>query len=452
MQHDLISKYNVPGPRYTSYPTVPDWDTTPSENDWRNQVRGAFSAANSTNGISLYLHLPYCESLCTYCGCNTRITVNHAVELPYIEALLKEWDAYRALFDQKPRISQLHLGGGTPTFFKPENLHTLLSRLLADTELVPDAEFGFEGHPRNTTREHLQVLRDLGFNRLSLGIQDFSPIVQKAINRIQTIEDVAEVTHVARELGYSSVSYDLIYGLPFQTLESVQNTFETVLALMPDRIAYYSYAHVPWLKPAQRGYSDADLPANNEKRALYELGCELLTTAGYHDIGMDHFALPEDTLFLARQNGTLHRNFMGYTTQSTPMLIGLGVSAISDLGTAYVQNAKVVEPYIEAVNEGRFPFFRGHLLTEEDVVLRSLIKSIMCRYEAQWEASEAMTELTTPAFKRLKELEADGLVIVGPESVKVTPLGIPFVRNVAMAFDARLWRKAPEENRFSMVV
>ena len=249
----LIDKYNVAAPRYTSYPTVPYWNKEPFDKQlWAKHVRSAFEVSNKKDGISVYIHLPFCENLCTYCGCNTRITKNHAVEQPYIEALLIEWAMYCHMFTDRPILREIHLGGGTPTFFSPENLKRLIKSILADADVHPEADFGFEGHPANTTYEHLKVLYELGFRRLSLGIQDFDPKVQFIINRIQTFEQVKEVTEQARQIGYTSINYDLIYGLPLQTIESLTDTVEKVNLLMPDRIAFYSYAHVPWIKPGQR--------------------------------------------------------------------------------------------------------------------------------------------------------------------------------------------------------
>lgn len=332
----LIKKYNVPAPRYTSYPTVPYWDTAAfSATKWHQIVKKAFDETNEERGISLYIHLPFCESLCTYCGCNKRITKNHKVEDPYIEAVLEEWQMYKQIFGKKPILRELHLGGGTPTFFSPENLKWLVSTILKDVEIYPVHDFSFEGHPNNTTVEHLQVLYDQGFRRVSFGVQDLDLKVQVAINRIQPFKNVKHVTEAAREIGYTSINFDLIYGLPFQVLKGVGETIDKVGELMPDRIAFYSYAHVPWLKTGQRGYADEDLPDNEEKRRLYELGKEKLTALGYEDIGMDHFSLPEDTLYKAAKNGTLHRNFMGYTVCNTELLIGLGTSAISDAKYGY---------------------------------------------------------------------------------------------------------------------
>ncbi|MEZ4904915.1 MAG: oxygen-independent coproporphyrinogen III oxidase [Spirosomataceae bacterium] len=326
MNTQLLQKYNVPGPRYTSYPTVPYWDKGLLDNaQWQGLVKDTFEVTNTHEGISLYIHLPFCESLCTYCGCNTRITVNHKVESPYITALLKEWGLYLAFLPARPLIREIHLGGGTPTFFSPENLKTLINGLFEKADIHPNPEFGFEAHPASTTDEHLQVLFDIGFRRISIGVQDFNPEILDIINRPQTYTQVKHVTEKAREIGYTSVNYDLVYGLPRQRICGMTDTIGKVIQLRPDRIALYSYAHVPWVKPGQRKFTEADLPSAEKKLAIYEACRGALELAGYTDIGMDHFSLPTDTLHQAAENKQLHRNFMGYTTSSTHLLIGLWV-------------------------------------------------------------------------------------------------------------------------------
>jgi oxygen-independent coproporphyrinogen-3 oxidase len=450
---DLIRKYNIPGPRYTSYPTVPYWDTiAPALSDWKNTIRKAFERYHEEEGLSIYVHLPYCESLCTYCGCNTRITVNHGVEEPYIEALLAEWNLWIELFGRRPKIKEIHLGGGTPTFFKPDNLRRLIEGLLERGEIAEGYEFGFEGHPNNTTAEHLATLYELGFRRLSLGIQDFDPIVQDTINRIQSVEHVERCVDIARYLGYESINFDLIYGLPKQQLKGVVHTINEVTRLRPDRIAFYSYAHVPWIKPGQRKFTEADLPDDMEKRALYETGREMLEEAGYMEIGMDHFALPSDELYHAFNEKRLHRNFMGYTSCDTHLLVGLGASSISDSWFGFAQNYKKVEDYITKVNEGVLPIFRGHLLSEEDLRIRQAILDIMCRFETNLADTDLSPEDLGDIMVRLEEMEIDGLMEFEEEGLKITERGKAFVRNVCMAFDLRLWRNEPKMQVFSKVI
>ena len=451
--NELPEKYNVPAPRYTSYPTMPYWDVdTFNKTGWELSVNWSFVESNQSEGISLYIHLPYCESLCTYCGCNTRITKNHKVEVPYIQAVLKEWKMYREIMGKKPIIRDIHLGGGTPTFFSAENLNLLIDGLLKDSIVHKEAEFSFEAHPDNTTFEHLQTLYELGFQRLSLGIQDFDPNVQFIINRHQTFEQVKRVTQMAQMIGYTSINYDLIYGLPLQTTEGLINTIQLVSELMPDRIAFYSYAHVPWIKPGQRKFTENDLPDAKAKSNLYEIGRSLLKKYGYQEIGMDHFALPEDDLFLAECSGALHRNFMGYTHQHTQLLIGLGVSSISDSYYAFAQNVKVVEEYLELVNNDQLPVFKGHILTGDDLIIRKHILNIMCKGYTKWIRPDEFCASLTEGLKRLKPLADDGLIDISLSGLKVTPTGKRFLRNICMALDERLWKNKPGTQLFSMAV
>ncbi|MEO7530427.1 MAG: radical SAM protein, partial [Sediminibacterium sp.] len=284
----LLEKYNQPVPRYTSYPTVPFWQDELDIDSWQAVFTREYEAADPENGISLYIHLPFCESLCTYCGCNKKITTQHSVEEKYMEAILAEWKLYVSLMKTKPLIREMHLGGGTPTFFSPQNLVLLLTKLFEDAIIHPQHEFSFEGHPNNTTREHLQALYAIGFRRVSFGVQDHNPEVQRVINRIQPLEKVQQVINEAREIGYHSVNTDLIYGLPLQTLASMEETIRQTIELRPDRIAFYSYAHVPWTSRAQRLFDEHDLPDAKLKMQLYRLSKKLFQEAGYHDIGMDH--------------------------------------------------------------------------------------------------------------------------------------------------------------------
>lgn len=447
---NLISKYNVAAPRYTSYPTVPYWDAKPPTIDeWTKSVKLTFDKSNQKDGISIYIHLPFCESLCTYCACNTRITVNHNVEIPYIKSILKEWAMYLKVFDEKPRIKEIHLGGGTPTFFSSENLKLLIEGILSKAIVCKEAEFSFEAHPNNTNGSHLKALYDLGFRRVSFGIQDFDPEVQNIINRVQTYEQVKSIVEDAREIGYTSVNFDLIYGLPLQGKKSIINTIDKVKLLKPDRIAFYSYAHVPWIKPGQRKFTEADLPIDVEKRVLYEIGRSMFNESGYEEIGMDHFALKSDSLYKASVSGKLHRNFMGYTHNYTQLMIGLGVSSISDTWYGYMQNVKKVEDYQGLIAKGIFPVFKGHLLSEEDLILRRHILNIMCRFETSWDQEREQCKELYNALNRLKEMESDGLITISPNHLKVNKSGIAFLRNVCMAFDARLWKNAPKTQIFS---
>ncbi|UOE46271.1 oxygen-independent coproporphyrinogen III oxidase [Mucilaginibacter sp. SMC90] len=453
MEQLLTAKYNVAAPRYTSYPTMPYWDTIVfNKEEWVQTVKRSFIESNGQDGISIYIHLPFCENLCTYCGCNTRITKNHRVEEPYIKALLLEWAMYKNIFSKKPVIREIHLGGGTPTFFSPANLKTLISAILLNADIHPDAGFSFEAHPANTTVDHLQVLYDLGFRRLSLGIQDFDPKVQFIINRQQSLEQVQAVTGQARRIGYTSINYDLIYGLPLQTLPGLAATMQHISELMPDRIAFYSYAHVPWLKPGQRRFTEKDLPDAKLKAKLYEVGRSLLKHYGYVEIGMDHFALPGDELLMAEQNGTLHRNFMGYTHQHTQLLIGLGVSSISDSQYAFAQNVKTVEEYLELLKNGELPVFKGHILTQDDMIIRRHIQDIMCKGQTTWNHHTEPCEVLLEGIERLQPLADDGLIELNSWGLKVTPEGKNFLRNICMALDARLLANKPATQLFSMAI
>ena len=454
MSVSIVQKYNVPGPRYTSYPTVPYWEEEKFHlEDWKHTLLQSFKESNATEGISLYIHLPFCESLCTFCGCNKRITKRHEVEDPYITAVIKEWKLYCDLFPRKPIIKEIHLGGGTPTFFSPENLERLMNGIFQYATKAEEHEFSFEGHPNNTTRHHLQTLYNLGFRRVSFGVQDYSPKVQEAIHRIQPFHNVAKVTFWAKEIGYTSVGHDLIFGLPFQTLADVKDTIDKTKSLQPDRLAFYSYAHVPWIKGnGQRGFKDEDLPKDDEKRMLYEEGKKQLAQNGYHEIGMDHFALENDSMFTSFNEGKLHRNFMGYTASKTQLMIGLGVSSISDSWYSFAQNEKTIEDYYTHLAEDQLPVFRGHVLTPEDLIIRRHILNLMCQFTTSWKDEALDFPELSSVLTSLEEMQEDGFLTIQDDTITVTEKGKPFVRNICMAFDLRLIRKAPETKLFSMTI
>ncbi|WP_405267798.1 oxygen-independent coproporphyrinogen III oxidase [Cellulophaga sp. Ld12] len=450
----LVQKYNVPGPRYTSYPTVPYWDITNfSGKKWESTLIESFDESNSSEGISLYIHLPFCESMCTFCGCHKRITKRHEVEVPYLKTVLKEWQLYCNLFSEKPRIKELHLGGGTPTFFSPENLEYLIKGIFKIANKADGYEFSFEGHPNNTSKEHLQALYNVGFRRVSFGVQDYNEKVQKAIHRVQPFENVEKVTEAAREIGYTSIGHDIIFGLPHQTMADVEETILKTKALMPDRLAFYSYAHVPWLKGnGQRGYNDADLPTAEEKRLQYEIGKKRLAEVGYEEIGMDHFALKADSLYRAMTSGTIHRNFMGYTASKTQLMVGLGASSISDSWYSFAQNVKSLEEYEHLVDNSIIPIYRGHILTDEDTVIRKHILNLMCKFETVFTATEIQDLELSGSFDKLAEMQADELLKMNAGKISVLEKGRPFIRNICMAFDMHLQRKAPETRLFSMTI
>ncbi|XOD66885.1 MAG: oxygen-independent coproporphyrinogen III oxidase [Flavobacteriales bacterium Tduv] len=450
----LIRKYNIPGPRYTSYPTVPYWEQDIFSHDaWFKTIKRSFTESNQKEGISLYIHLLFCESLCTFCACNKHITKQHAVEEPYIHYLLKEWKMYLDILPEKPVLTELHLGGGTPTFFSPSHLRHLLERLLDTVKVSPNHIFSFEGHPNHTTREHFETLYELGFRRVSFGVQDYDPKVQKAIHRIQPFERVELVTEWAREVGYHSICHEFVYGLPFQSVDSIKRIGKNVALLLPDRVINYSYAHVPWKKGlGQRGFNEADLPSVKVKQTFNEILRQQLNVLGYQEIGMDHFALPHDSLYRSSCEQKLHRNFMGYTHSKTQLIIGLGVSSISDSWYAFSQNIREVKAYYQSLDQDRHPIFRGHLLTEEDLTVRCHILNLMCKFETDWENESMQFEKLPEVLDRLQEMRQNGLVEDFEIGIRVTGEGRSFLRNICMAFDLRLIQNQPQTRVFSMTI
>lgn len=454
MSCSLIQKYNVAGPRYTSYPTVPYWDEASfSLQQWKQTLKRSFDESNHVEGISLYIHLPFCESLCTFCGCHKKVTKRHDVELPYIQAVLKEWDLYCQLLADRPIIKEIHLGGGTPTFFSVKHLQQLIQGILAKANIADGYEFSFEGHPNNTTREHLQALYELGFRRVSYGVQDYNETVQKAIHRVQPFENVERVTQWARDIGYTSISHDLVFGLPFQNLADVLHTIDLTNTLMPDRLAFYSYAHVPWIKGnGQRGFKDHDVPKDGMKRTLYEEGKKQLLAHGYHEIGMDHFALDRDEMYQAFHAGTLHRNFMGYTSSKTQVMIGLGLSSISDSWYSFTQNEKNLEAYYSCLENDEIPVVKGHVLSVEDLKIRQHILNLMCTFQTSWSDQAMDFAERGDVIQQLVEMQHDGLLNIEADRIVITEQGKPFVRNICMAFDLHLKRRKPETQIFSMTI
>lgn len=451
---NLIQKYNIPGPRYTSYPTVPYWDEAGfTKQKWIETFQQSFTESNTSEGISIYIHLPFCESLCTFCACNKRITKQHSVEEPYVTTVLKEWQIYLDIMPSKPVIKEIHLGGGTPTFFSPENLRRLLEGIINTSIVAQGHEFSLEGHPNNTTKEHLQVLFDLGFRRVSYGVQDYDLKVQHAINRIQPFQNVKRATEEAREIGYTSISHDLVFGLPHQTLAGMVETINKTKELNPDRISFYSYAHVPWIKGVgQRGYLEEDLPSPKLKRELYETGKKMFEEMDYFEIGMDHFALEHDTMYQSMVQKSLHRNFMGYSSSKTQVMIGLGVSSISDSWYSFAQNEKTVEEYEASINKEELSVYRGHILTEEDLIIRHHILNLMCNLKTSWEDDKLKFNGIDNVISMLKGIEEDGLIIIKENGIEVKEEGRPYVRNVCMSFDLRMLENEPETRLFSMTI
>lgn len=444
----LIKKYDAPVPRYTSYPTVPYWNQTPTAGEWTHHLRSTLHHDDST--WSLYLHIPFCETLCTFCGCNTAITKDHKKEQPYVDTLLAEFETYLKLVPElKDRpCRQIHLGGGTPTFLSATELTRLLNAIMGK---IKKNETEFEGSvevdPRRTNLAQLEAMFACGIRRISLGVQDFNPEVQKLVNRIQPFEMTKKMTEDARRLGYKSVNFDLIYGLAKQTLESFKETIQQTLTLKPDRIALYSFALVPWIKPAQRLFKDEDLPEPSLKRALYEMAREKLISGGYQEIGMDHFARPQDGLALALKTKKLHRNFMGYTDQRTDVLLGLGVSSISETPHSFHQNEKVLNLYEEQIKSGALATFRGHVLTDEDKQDRAQILQFMTLSEVLLKDHQL-----ADAKEFLKEMLDDGLVKIEGNLLKLADLGRPFLRNACLFFDRRYRTQKPEARTFSQSI
>ncbi|MBI1765296.1 MAG: oxygen-independent coproporphyrinogen III oxidase [Acidobacteria bacterium] len=446
--NDLFAKYDIPAPRYTSYPTVPFWSESPTTEQWLQELESALQDERATWAI--YLHLPFCETLCTFCACNTVITRDHGREETYLELLRREWSLYRERLPQlaaRP-LRQLHLGGGSPNFFAPENLKRMLTPLLTETQLDKEHfDASLEVDPRHTTLEQLRTLAELGFTGISLGVQDFNEEVQKLVNRHQPFVLTQRLTEQARALGYTSVNYDLIYGLPRQTLASIAATIRQTIELRPDRIALYSFALVPWIKPTQRGYKDEDLPTADEKRALYELARQMLLDAGYLEIGLDHFALPHDALSVAQRGNGLHRNFMGYTEARTNVLLGMGVSAISETPTCFHQNEKAFPVYERRLQAGELPTLRGHLLNAEDQARREQILQFMTQFKVVLTEEQ---EAAAPQF--LQPLFEDGLVELHARELRLTERGRPFLRNATMFFDERLRRRRPQTRTCSQAL
>ncbi len=439
----LVQKYNRPGPRYTSYPPAPHFRAGFSP----ERAAALLQADNQRpdlEPLSLYVHLPFCRSLCYYCGCHMIVTHRPEKIARYLDYLTREIALVSQWVAPGRPVVQLHWGGGTPTYLTPDQIVALMKVLHQHFDFAPNAEIGIEADPRGLTRAHLEAARAAGFNRISFGVQDLDPVVQQAINRIQPYEQVAEVTRWARELGFESISYDLIYGLPHQHLKQFERTIRQVIALGPDRISLFSYAHVPWKKKHQRLIREEWLPRPAEKLQLFLRAVELLTTeGGYRYIGMDHFARPEDPLSRALDEGTLQRNFQGYSTHGGTELYAFGISAINQLRDAYVQNVLTLPEYYAALEEERLPVGKGYLLTDEDRLRRHVIMSLMCHFRLNIPEVEQRFGIDfevhfADALAQLREMEADGLVVHMPEAITVTELGRFFIRNVAMAFDAYL--------------
>ncbi|WP_296650440.1 oxygen-independent coproporphyrinogen III oxidase [Paraburkholderia sp.] len=451
---DLIAKYGTNGPRYTSYPTALQFR---DDFDLAQYRRAASDPGAEETDLSLYFHIPFCDTVCFYCGCNKVITKNRGRAKPYLKQLIHEVELQAKLFNTNRPVSQLHWGGGTPTFLSPEEMSTLMAATREHFRLLPndEGEYSIEIDPREASPATIAHLRGLGFNRMSLGVQDFDPVVQRAVNRIQPLELTVDCMNAARANGFESISVDLIYGLPHQTVASFRRTLETILLLAPDRLSVFGYAHLPQLFKMQRQMDANTLPTPDTRLALLQLVIEQLTEAGYVYIGMDHFALPTDELAIAQKQGTLHRNFQGYSTRADCDLIGFGASAIGKVGDLYAQNAKDLPGYGAAINDERLAIVRGVKLSAEDRLRRGIITQLMCNLELRFDVFEAQYGIRfATAFaselERLRAFEEDGLVARGTNRIDVLPAGRMFVRNIAMVFDQYLGTQRSE--RFSRTV
>ena len=454
---ELLTRFDVPGPRYTSYPTADRFVEAFGEADYvQALVQRISGSVGKPSPLSLYIHIPFCESLCYYCACNKIITKHKERAADYLKYLTKEVALHTQHLGAGQSVSQLHLGGGTPTFLSDDELRQLMAMLRQNFQFVPGGEYSVEVDPRTVNESRLAVLAELGFNRLSFGVQDFDPSVQKAIHRIQPAPQVFELVAAARRLGFESVNVDLIYGLPLQTPESFDRTLAQINQLRPDRIALYAYAHLPERFKPQRRIHEQDLPLGGDKVVMLSRSLDALVDAGYVYVGMDHFALPDDALAVAKRQGRLHRNFQGYSTQADCDLIALGVSSIGRIGSTYSQNAKTMAEYCDLLDQGHLPVVRGLALTRDDLIRRAIIMALMCQGHLQYESINLawLVDFKTTFAKELEQLQSmqeQGLVQLSDTGIQVTPMGWFFVRGVAMVFD-RYVQADRNRTRFSKII
>jgi oxygen-independent coproporphyrinogen-3 oxidase len=433
----LLDRHSLPGPRYTSFPTVMHWGAAPPELDWITGLAEVLQKPASRCGI--YVHVPFCQSLCTFCGCNMRLARNHALAGPYVNHLLQEFGLYRQrLALAQLTLGELHLGGGSPNYLPADALDRLLDGILQHCSIGAGADLAIEVDPRNTTREQLQVLRRHGFHRLSIGVQDFDARVLEIVNRVQTEAEVRRLVDTARELGFTSLSFDLIHGLPLQTADSLRATFDIVDSLQPDRISFLPYAHVPWIKQSQRRYTEADLPESSTRQQLYVLGRERMGATGMVEIGMDQYARREDALAVALRGNSLSRNFMGFSASRTDVLIGLGVSAIGDNRRAYAQNEKNLQQYENRLLAGNLPLQRGQSLSGEDRRIRELLWNLLTTSRTTLTPEDLTAHWWPETRIALLDLQRDGLLQLTEVGIQVTQLGRSFLRQIGMAFDRYL--------------
>lgn len=452
---DLLARYNQPGPRYTSYPTAPEFSTEFGPDSYRERLVRANRVAGEP--LSLYVHLPFCEHRCHFCGCHVVITQREDVVRKYLDYLKREIDAVAALLPDRREVLQLHWGGGTPTHLSPAELREIHGHIAATFRLRPDAELAIEVDPRVTGTEHVDTLVDLGFNRFSMGVQDFTPEVQVAIDRNQTYDETADIVRHCRSLGVRGINIDLIYGLPRQTVESFTRNLGQVIGLGPDRLAVYSFAHVPWIRPHQRRIDDSELPDTETKFALFAAAVRTFTDAGYVQIGMDHFAKPDDEMAQALRGGYLTRNFMGYAVKTAPDLIAFGISGIGEVAGAYAQNVKKLSDYYREIDEGRLPVDRGYVLDEDDTIRNFVIRSIMCNLEIRVDRLRERFGIDYADYfaeedRRLTEEIEPGFYERTDAGIRVTPLGQHFLRNICMVFDRYLTQRSKDKPLFSRTI
>jgi oxygen-independent coproporphyrinogen-3 oxidase len=454
---ELLRRFDVAGPRYTSYPTADRFIEAFGADDYAQALTQRRSgAAALALPLSLYVHIPFCESLCYYCACNKIITKHHDRATAYLRYLSREVDLHTALIGCGQTVSQLHLGGGTPTFLNDEELHELMGMLRRSFSFAPGGEYSIEVDPRTIDVKRLDTLAELGFNRLSFGVQDFDPAVQKAVHRVQPAEQVFALVEAARARGFESINVDLIYGLPQQSPESFDRTLAQVNALRPDRIALYAYAHLPERFKPQRRIATVELPNAAAKVSMQSRSLAAFLSAGYVYVGMDHFALPDDALAVAKRQGRLHRNFQGYSTQPDCDLIGLGVSSIGRIGATYSQNAKTLDEYYDFLDQGRFPVVRGLALTRDDILRRAVIMALMCQGQLLYESIELAHLVDFKSYfaaelETLREMAQQGMVVLDDAGIQVTAQGWFFVRALAMVFDRHLQTDRTRA-RFSKII
>ena len=452
---DLIKKYDQAGPRYTSYPTAPMFHEGINGEVYAETLK---KAGKSDGPLSIYIHIPFCNTVCYYCGCNKIATRQYERAEPYLQLLLKEIDLVADHIGNKRPVTQLHLGGGTPTFLNDDQMRRLLAHLHKRFNFVPDAvgEYGIEMDPRECTEDTVKTLREVGFNRMSMGVQDFDADVQKAVNRIQSYDETLRVLNDARANGFKSMNIDLMYGLPLQTVETFDRTLSTIIDFSPDRIALFNYAHLPHMFMPQRRINEEQLPSPQQKLDILEHSIKRLLDAGYEFIGMDHFGKPDDELTIAQREGKLYRNFQGYSTHSDCDLIGIGLTSIGYVGGNFFQNAKEMDAYSQAIESDQFSVFRGYTLTEEDHLRRHVIMRLMCDFALNFEDTEKLFNINfnehfADAITDLKPMQEDGLVSLQENRLEVLPAGRMLIRNIAMLFDEHL-RKKKEEVRYSKVI